>query len=222
MTSITTVRAMAAATGLALATTAGLLVAGPLSPPAGPVASSYKTLSEIEPRVAISAANTPGDAVSVYRITQPGSYYLTGNFTVPSGKTGIEVAAQNVSIDLGGFVISGAAGSLNGVASVTATFDNVRVRNGAVQGLGQHGVDLYTSHGGGIENVHARGCGGYGISSNMGGYLRSCTATACACARPPATSTRWPSRRTEPSGDGARTSMDNSAMARRRFRSRRG
>ena len=47
--------------------------AGPLDPPAGPVASTYKTLTEVEPRIAINATNTPGDADSIYKVTQPGS-----------------------------------------------------------------------------------------------------------------------------------------------------
>ena len=45
---------------LALSAAAALVLAGPLTPPAGPVASSFKTLGEVEPRIAITAANTPG------------------------------------------------------------------------------------------------------------------------------------------------------------------
>jgi hypothetical protein len=63
----------------ALVLSAGALIAGPLAPPPGPIASSYKTLSEVEPRTAVNATNTPGDAGCVYRISQHGSYYLTGN-----------------------------------------------------------------------------------------------------------------------------------------------
>lgn len=58
---------------------AALVVAGPLNPLAGPVTGMYKTLSEVEPRIAIDATNTPGDADSVFRIPQHGSYYFTGN-----------------------------------------------------------------------------------------------------------------------------------------------
>lgn len=43
---------------LMLAASAGLLIAGPLNPPGGPVASSMKTLSEVEPRIVINATNT--------------------------------------------------------------------------------------------------------------------------------------------------------------------
>ena len=72
-----------------LITAAGLVVAGPLTPPAGPVASTYKTLSEVEPRIAINAANTPGNAANLFIINQPGSYYLTGNIAVPQNATEI-------------------------------------------------------------------------------------------------------------------------------------
>ncbi len=51
-----------------------LLYAVPLTPPAGPAASSNKTLQEIELRIAINATNTPGDADSTDRITEPASY----------------------------------------------------------------------------------------------------------------------------------------------------
>ena len=53
---------------------AALALAGPLNPPAGPVTSTYKTLTEVEPRIAINLTNTPGDANSVFKITQRGSY----------------------------------------------------------------------------------------------------------------------------------------------------
>src|SRR5690606_18106937 len=91
---------------------AGAAVAGPLNPPAGPVAPTHKTLTEVEPRTPINAANTPGDADSVYRIFQPGSYYLTGNIVGQAGKRGIEIASSNVTLDLNGFALQGVPGSL--------------------------------------------------------------------------------------------------------------
>src|SRR6478672_5324618 len=83
--------------------------AGDLNPPAGPVASTMKTLSEVEPRIAINATNTPGDADSVFKISQPGSYYLTGNVTGVASKYGIEIAASGVTVDLAGFELTGVA-----------------------------------------------------------------------------------------------------------------
>lgn len=94
---------------------AGSALAGDLNPPAGPVAPTHKTLTEIEPRTAINLANTPGDADSLFKITQPGSYYLTGNITGVAGKHGVEIATSGVSLDLMGFTLTGVAGSLDGV-----------------------------------------------------------------------------------------------------------
>src|SRR5262245_4805347 len=93
------------ASALLLAAAAGL-IAGPLNPPPGPVASTYKTLGEVEPRIAVNAVNTPGDAQAVFKITQPGSYYLTGNIAGVSGKSTIQIASDHVALDLGGFAIS--------------------------------------------------------------------------------------------------------------------
>ena len=66
-------------------------VAGPLNPPAGAISSTAKTLVEVEPRTAISSTNTPGDADSQFRITAPGSYYLTGNIAGVANRKAIEV-----------------------------------------------------------------------------------------------------------------------------------
>lgn len=118
-----------------------ITVAGPLSPSGGPVASTYKTLTEVEPRIALSDANTPGDANSVFRITQPGSYYLTANLTGASGKRGIEIAASNVTVDLGGFKLSGPVDALEAIAS-EGTVGAVTVQRGTITGWSQGGVVL--------------------------------------------------------------------------------
>lgn len=80
-------------------------LAGPMTPPPGAPKATMKTLAEVEPRVAINATNTPGDADSVYRITQPGSYYLTGDLTGAPGKYTIQVEADGVTIDLNGYTM---------------------------------------------------------------------------------------------------------------------
>ena len=59
-----------------LAATLGGIVwvsAGDLNPPPGIVESTMKTLTEVEPRTAINAVNTPGSATSIFGISQPGS-----------------------------------------------------------------------------------------------------------------------------------------------------
>src|SRR5262245_43726281 len=89
--------------------------AGSLTPPAGPIAPTMKTLAEIEPRTPIGPTTTPGGPNSLYRITQPGSYYLTGNVQGVAAKAGIEIVASQVTIDMHGFELVGAAGSLAGI-----------------------------------------------------------------------------------------------------------
>ena len=131
------------------ATLAGtaLLLAGPLDPPSGPVAPTYKTLAEVEPRIAINATNTPGDADSVFRITQRGSYYLTGSvFGVP-GKHGIEIAANDVTLDLGGFVVRGSAGTLDGINVSTVRGRAITVRNGNIMSWGDCGLEVEDNNG---------------------------------------------------------------------------
>ncbi len=132
---------------LAVASCASTIaLAGPLSPPVGPVASTSKPLSEIEPRIAINATNTPGDADSLFRITQPGSYYLTANVVGVANKHGIEIASSGVSIDLNGFNVSGTASVTNvsGVIVTQSGLSAIEVRNGTVRGWRSFGIDLGT------------------------------------------------------------------------------
>lgn len=155
-----------------------LLTAGPLNPPAGAVSSTYKTLSEVEPRIAISAANTPGDADSVFRIAQPGSYYLTGNVTGAPGKFGIEIAASGVTIDLGGFELVGVGGSRAGIATTVTVLARIVIKNGSVRGWAAHGVDLGTvaASRARIEGVRADLNAGSGIVVGNDTLVHGCAA----------------------------------------------
>lgn len=60
--------------------------AGPLTPPIGPVSSTYKSMVEVEPRSIINDANTPGTAAARFRITQSGSYYLDRSWAFRAGR----------------------------------------------------------------------------------------------------------------------------------------
>lgn len=122
---------------LCLTMTAAAAFAGDLNPPPGPVAPTHKTLTDVEPRTAVNSANTPGDAGSTFRITQPGSYYLTGNINGEPGKHGILITSANVTLDLNGFALIGDAASLDGVNGSS----NVTVRNGTVRNW-RYGVQL--------------------------------------------------------------------------------
>src|SRR5262249_50177124 len=115
---------------------------GPLTPPGAP-APTMKTLDQVEPRIPVNATNTPGDATSVFKITQPGSYYLTGNLAGVSGKHGIYITSGNVTLDLMGFDLVGVGGSLDGIhVDNTAVSVNYTVRNGSVRNWGGNGVNV--------------------------------------------------------------------------------
>lgn len=174
------------------------VLAGPLDPPAGVVRPSYKTLTEVEPRIAINSTNTPGDADSVYTITQPGSYYLTGNITGVAGKYGIEIASSDVAIDLNGFALLGVAGALDGITNTLANSGGIAVMNGAIRGWPQDGIDVTAGvvYGGSIDGIVAENNTGIGIRvgnqfsvtrcssvNNTGGGLATastCTISNCA------------------------------------------
>ncbi len=159
------------------------VTAGPLDPPAGAVSSTYKTLAEVEPRIAVNATNTPGDAdstPSLYKITQPGSYYLAGNVTGVSGKTGIEIVASGVTLDLAGFSIVGVPGSKSGIRSF-GELTGLVIRNGHVRGWGEVGVEVGWSSGNIVsptllEALVVSGNVGNGIRSGRGCLVRACSA----------------------------------------------
>lgn len=129
----------------ALAKLSGNAQAGPIDPPAGPVGPSGRTLDEIYNKV--PGANGSGDGriaipggTSVVTISQPGSYVLTGNITVPLIK-GIIIAASDVTLDLNGFTVSSAQIGPGASLSISANQTDIVVRNGTFKG-NTNGVDI--------------------------------------------------------------------------------
>ena len=127
----------------------GLRAQGPLAPPGAPE-PTMKSLDEIYASIAsvqtavtgaapaIARAETrvdvltlPGTALAHHQITQPGSYYLGGNLAM-SKTVGIAIAADDVTLDLNGFRISGVSGT--GV-ELAVGIRQTTIRNGAISGL---------------------------------------------------------------------------------------
>jgi hypothetical protein len=154
-----------------LAVAAPISLAGDVNPPPGPVTSTGITLAEIvdqrtdienqaddalqqlvavDPGVAIESLS--GDAGHAFIITQPGRYYLSGNYFGDGANTVIDVRASDVDIDLRGFMITGDAFFSNTGAWAIDTIggvDNVTVRNGTVYLFGDNaggGIRLNGEH----------------------------------------------------------------------------
>jgi hypothetical protein len=105
------------------------LWAGPINPPPGPVTSTYKTLTEVEPRIPISGP---------INITSSGSYYLTGNITGVAGQDVITISNNFVTLDLNGFTISG--GRTGIIILVTAPTGNIVIENGTIRSTSGSGI----------------------------------------------------------------------------------
>jgi len=154
------------------------LAQGSLTPPAAP-APTMKTLDQVEPRTPISTNTTPGDLDSLFKITQPGSYYFTTNLVGVINKHGIEIAASGVTVDLMGFELVGAAGALDGINASTPLI-NVTIRNGTVRNWPGYGVVLtLVDNNGSLERLRASGNQGLaGLRVGRDSIVTHCMATA--------------------------------------------
>ena len=133
---------------------------------------------EINQTCAVQTGCFVGDPAGLpVTITSPGSYRLTSNLDVsvaaiPPSTTAIQIAANDVSIDLAGFMISGATlcetfgtctntGSGNGIEPTGGIRERISVRNGVIRAMGRYGVmcDVGCS----VDNVKVDGNGSIGI-----------------------------------------------------------
>jgi parallel beta-helix repeat protein len=145
---------------------AGAVTRG-LAPGATPV-SVTQGPDAVEPRTPISSLP--------FTITEPGSYYLTGSLTLATQDTnGIEVDANNVTIDLMGYSLLG-AGGINGI-SIEGKL-NVEIRNGTVAYWDGDGVYEKGGTGHRIICVRTVWNSGSGIFlSGVAHVVKDCTAT---------------------------------------------
>ena len=141
---------------------------GPLAPPGAPT-PTMKTLEQIEPRTPISSAG--------YVITNSGSYYLTSNLTATAGQNGITVNADDVTIDLNGFTLTGfGATSGYGIYQASA-LRNLRVHNGKVvqwRGASKGGVYAEGKNNQ-FDHIQAA-TNTYGIRSTASSRISDCSA----------------------------------------------
>ncbi len=171
----------------ALLVTSGVVLAGDVNPPAGPIGPTGVTLAEIRANLdaiedqAIDAFDTlvgihtatpieslPGDVGAEYVISQPGAYFLSANHLGDGANTVIEVRASDVVIDLRGFAILGDglfAGTGSYGIDTVGGVNNVTVRNGSIATFGDSsggGVRL-NGEGNRVEDVRVVTTQGSGI-----------------------------------------------------------
>jgi hypothetical protein len=106
-----------------------------------------KTLDEIEPRTAID--RMPSSTTAKHVISQSGSYYLTSDLVGEPGKHGIEIAADDVTIDLMGFALLGPGSATDNDAIKVGPGPRrtgIHIRNGTIANW-EDGVDLSNSSG---------------------------------------------------------------------------
>jgi hypothetical protein len=119
-----------------------------------------------------------------YKITQPGSYKLSGNLVVPAGLLGIEIDADNVIVDLNGFSIVGPNTCDGDSRTQTTTCTNIimfdgvfsrkssiTIRNGTIRGM-RFGIFL-TNGPALIEDIHATQNTSTGIKVESGVVRRN-------------------------------------------------
>jgi hypothetical protein len=129
----------------------------------------------------ITPGDTPGFPVT---ISLPGSYRLAGNLTVPDANTtAITITADNVSLDLNGFMIQGptVCDAAAHTCAPTGTGDGIdfgnrfaiTIVNGSIKGMGHDGLNgevtiALQGRAARVERVSAISNGGAGMHTGIG------------------------------------------------------
>lgn len=141
------------------------LAQGPLLPAAGPEPTML-ALDEVEPRTPIKSLP--------YDIVNPGSYYLTEPLTATN--QGIAIYANNVSLDLMGFALTGSSVSNSVGIHVRGNTEimvkNIVIRNGTVEQF-YRGLQIENTQGGHVDRLI--------VANNieLGMYLRRDSPSEC-------------------------------------------
>ena len=109
-----------------------------------------------------------------YTISEPGSYQLTGNLSVPADTSGIVITSDDVVLDLAEFSIRGQGGT-GGIGIDGAAALNQVIRNGTIAIMG--GTGVRTGSRSRVERIHAVQNGGDGIATGNRSRVVDCTAS---------------------------------------------
>ena len=140
---------------------------GSLTPPGAP-APTMKTLDQIEPRSPISALP--------FTISQSGSYYLSAALATTGTKNGINIQADDVSLDLRGFAIVGTGGAGGRGILVSGTRRRLHVHDGTIRSA-LIGIDAATGLDCSFEHLALANNAGNGLTTGAGALVDSCHAS---------------------------------------------
>lgn len=151
-----------------------LLCAALASLPGAAFAADGQTL--ISQSKALAGNVTPGDAPGFpVTISRSGSYRLSSNLTVSSLHDGIVIAADNVTLDLNGFTISGDGTGNSGNCVDGSGFRRaIAVRNGSLTNC-FNAIDLSVSTGVEVHQVRAFRNRSFGIAVGRGANVNGNT-----------------------------------------------
>jgi hypothetical protein len=108
-------------------------------------------------------------------ITAPGHYYLASNLTYAGGN-GINIASDDVTLDLMGFTLNGVSGIWSGI--IIGYQKNVEIRNGTLTGWYKGIKELYVGAAHRIINVRSVASGDAIYLAGTGNLIKGCNATA--------------------------------------------
>jgi parallel beta-helix repeat protein len=133
-------------------------------------------------RTPLSATATPGNANYVYRITAPGSYYLSASLVGDAGRSGIEITVADVTLDLNGYTVIGPGGDGTGADGkrgivVSHPSGPGRIYNGSVRNWKGDGiyVDSASITMDSLNASDNQGCG-FRLEGSSTGTLTQCVA----------------------------------------------
>lgn len=118
----------------------------------------------------------PGSPAAMHVIDSPGSYVLSGDLTGVAGKSAIEIAAHDVTLDLMGFALVGVPDALDGV-SVASGRRNIVILNGTIRGWPQAGIDGRGAANSRFEGLQLHANRLEGLMAGIGSVVARCAAS---------------------------------------------